>query len=97
MANLRVQDLSGGFVDAAFGALLQSLAAKQNVPQSRSVGQVEGEDILSLGASLGESTIKANAELLAYVLLKHWIAMDPDDAYRAKVMAQLLDRIGDPR
>ncbi len=97
MANLRVQDLSGGFVDAAFGALLKSLAAKQNVPQSRSVGQVEGEGILSLGASLGESTIKANAELLAYVLLKPWIAMDPDDAYRDKVMALLLDRLGDPR
>jgi len=95
--NLRGQDLQGGFVDAAFGALLKSLATKQHANRSVAVEQNEGEEVLSLGKSLAEGTINANPELLAYVLLKPWMSMDPEDAYRDRVMALLLERLGDPR
>lgn len=95
--SLRSQDLQGGFVEAAFRALLLSLAGKSRGQNSIAIEQDEGDAVLSLGKLLGEGTVKANADLLAYVLLKPWTAIDPDDAYRDRVMAILLEKVGDPR
>ena len=97
LANLRTQDLQGGFTDAAFGALLASLASKTKGQQTVAIAQDEGSEIFELAKSLGEGTIKANIAILAYVLLKPWVAMDPEDGYRDRVMALLLEKFGDPR
>ena len=95
--NLRSQDMQGGFVEAAFGALLQSRAVRNQARRSVALEQSDGDDILSLGRSLGDGTIKANADLLAYVLLKPWTTIDPEEAYRDQVIVLLLEKLGDPR
>ena len=93
--NLTQSDLHGGFVDAAFEALLTTLANRSALEPAPA--QVEGDELLTFASSLGEGTIKANATFLAYVLLKPWITANPEESYRDKVMAFLFANIGDPR
>lgn len=93
--NLSSSDLQGGFVEAAFEAQLMTLAnrpALQPVP-----AQDEGHELLSFVTSLGDGTIKANATLLAYILLKPWLNAVPEESYRDKVMEFLFANISDPR
>lgn len=89
-SSLRLQDLQGGFIDAAFGALLASLASQPNGQKPVALAQDEGSELVELGSSLADGTVKANVAILAYVLLKPWTTREPEDGYRDRIITLLL-------
>lgn len=93
---LQPSDIQGGYVEASFSALLLELARRSAIPSPTDAIK-EGNGVLTLGTTLGEGTAKANAGLLAYVLLKPWGSNDPPAEYSEQLIKLLVERFGDPR
>lgn len=96
-AKLDMRDMQGGFVEAAFGALLLERSQRSIKNSSESALRNEGENISQLAEGLGDGALKGNAGLISYALLRPWMDRQSSGEYKDHIRAFLIKHFGDPR
>ncbi|MBL0117327.1 MAG: hypothetical protein IPP45_19265 [Sphingomonadales bacterium] len=96
-AKLSLRDMQGGFVEAAFSALLLDRSRRSISGHSDSVIRDEAETILQLAEGLGAGAIQGNAGLIAYALLKPWMDRSAPIQHKDMIRIFLIKEFGDPR
>jgi hypothetical protein len=89
--------MQGGFVEAAFSALLLDRSRRSISGHSDSVIRDEAETILQLAEGLGAGAIQGNAGLIAYALLKPWVDRSAPIQHKDMIRIFLIKEFGDPR
>ena len=96
-AKLSLRDMQGGFVEAAFSALLLDRSSRSISGHSDSAICDEAETIVQLAEGLGAGAIQGNAGLIAYALLKPWADRAAPIEHKDMIRIFLIREFGDPR
>jgi len=96
-AKLGLRDMQGGFVEAAFSALLLDRCRRSISGHSDSAICDEAKTIIQLAEGLGAGAIQGNTGLIAHALLKPWMERSAPAEHKNMIRTFLIKQFGDPR
>ena len=96
-AKLTLRDMQGGYVEAAFSALLLDRCIRTIRGHSDAAICDEARTIIELAEGLGAGAIQGNAGLIAYALLKPWMERSAPAEHKDMIRTFLIKQFGDPR
>lgn len=96
-AKLTLRDMQGGYVEAAFSAVLLDRCVRTIRGHSEAAICDEAKTIIQLAEGLGAGAIQGNAGLIAYALLKPWMDRSAPAEHKDMIRVFLINEFGDPR